>query len=191
LLDEIDFEIKEDAILNSFRDNAGNLPKSIRARALYCMKAVLGMIDTPYDFSTSKKLFGAYDPETKSWYFEDGEGSEFSPQEWDEKALGDARERVRRASNYLKYVTENMDVPNNWIVNSFRHFMLEKYDFKCYVCNATPRSLTKLHMHRVLPGRLGGEYTEENVVILCTSCHKPSEGKSWEEIKETRTSNGY
>lgn len=187
LLDEIDFEIREDAILNSFRNTENKLPPSIRARALYCAKAVLGIIDVPFDFSTSKGLFGAYEPESKSWYFEDGEGSDLSPEEWDEKTLSEGRERIRRAKNFLEYIRGNMDTP---IIQSFRHVMLEKYDYQCYVCYTTPRSLTKLHMHRVLPGRLGGEYIEENVVIVCSGCHKGVEGLSWQELKEIRIKNG-
>jgi len=28
-----------------------------------------------------------------------------------------------------------------------------------------------LHVHRVVPGRLGGTYTPDNVALLCPNCH--------------------
>ena len=71
----------------------------------------------------------------------------------------------------------------------FRQEMLKKYDYRCYVCDIHPASLFDLHMYRVKPGRYGGQYIEENVVILCRKHHARLEGKNWDAVYEMKNNN--
>lgn len=40
----------------------------------------------------------------------------------------------------------------------------------CKFCGETDYSV--LDLHRVFPGSEGGEYTEQNTVVLCAVCHR-------------------
>lgn len=40
----------------------------------------------------------------------------------------------------------------------------------CQLCKNTKK---RLNRHRIVPGLIyGGEYTSDNIIILCTTCHK-------------------
>ena len=41
---------------------------------------------------------------------------------------------------------------------------------KCRLCPAKIYDL--LDCHRIIPGEDGGEYTEDNVVVICSNCHR-------------------
>lgn len=65
--------------------------------------------------------------------------------------------------------------------------VLFKYRGRCYVCGIEEwRYQKRLHMHRVTPGTAGGLYTLDNVIPLCSPCHRNHEGKAWEEMKPLR-----
>lgn len=41
------------------------------------------------------------------------------------------------------------------------------------VCHLCPNDdYSQLDVHRIVPGELGGKYTNHNTVILCVSCHR-------------------
>lgn len=61
--------------------------------------------------------------------------------------------------------------------------VLYRYQGRCFVCGIEEwRAKTSLHLHRVIPGKLGGLYTLDNVVPVCRKCHKDIEGKTWDEL---------
>jgi hypothetical protein len=45
----------------------------------------------------------------------------------------------------------------------------KKFEKKCYFCEENNYSL--LHVHRIVEGCVGGEYTESNTVVACANCH--------------------
>ena len=88
------------------------------------------------------------------------------------------RELVSNASDALDKL--DRDSEEQWKAK-FRASQLERYNYQCYTCGNRPTDLSKLHMHRVIPGKDGGLYTEDNVVLICTKCHRKMEGESWAE----------
>jgi predicted metal-binding protein len=40
----------------------------------------------------------------------------------------------------------------------------------------------RLHLHRILPGKKGGQYTFNNTVLVCAGCHKEIEGLNKEQL---------
>jgi hypothetical protein len=54
----------------------------------------------------------------------------------------------------------------------------------CLACYKTEFATGKGHaLHRIIPGRLGGEYVDGNVVLVCQSCHPKCEGKTIQQIE--------
>lgn len=52
----------------------------------------------------------------------------------------------------------------------YRSYHLNKIKSKCEICNVVlPQE--KLDIHRIIPAEYGGEYTEENTIIVCEKCH--------------------
>lgn len=49
---------------------------------------------------------------------------------------------------------------------SFRKILFERYGDKCVNCGATP-----IEYHHIVPLRIGGTNSVENIVPLCTRCH--------------------
>jgi HNH endonuclease len=52
--------------------------------------------------------------------------------------------------------------------------VLERDGYRCVVCGRRPKDHLdlELHVHHVVPRRLGGPTAEENLVTLCGTCHK-------------------
>lgn len=46
----------------------------------------------------------------------------------------------------------------------------KKFEGKCYFCSETDYAL--LDVHRIVEGKDGGKYTENNSVICCANCHR-------------------
>lgn len=189
----IDQSIYEEAVLNSFHDNLKNLSRTMRKRAIYAISAAMGLIDVPVKYSYSKRVFGAWDDQNKVWVYEDGRYSGYSPSEFDKKSIASAHKRIYTARKYLSEFIEELDRPSEdrpYQIDEerflFRKSILEKYNYACFVCGKRPANLKNLHMHRVLPGKMGGQYIEHNVVLLCINCHRRYEGDSWDAINEAK-----
>lgn len=190
-LDELDTNldeaITEEAILSTVDSTLLNLPESMRKRALFAIKTVVGMIDAPVEYCASKDMFGAWSEEANRWMYEDGRYSTQSPQEKDAKAEDRAWKRADRMADRIPEILGRLDDERGLQWKAlFRARMLREYDEKCFVCGWRPKNTSKLDMHRVLPGKDGGEYNKDNVVILCRSCHRSHEGESWEAIIDAR-----
>lgn len=49
---------------------------------------------------------------------------------------------------------------------------------KCLYCGIEEWRLRKrLHAHRVIPGKCGGKYNTDNVILLCPKCHREADYK--------------
>jgi hypothetical protein len=85
-------------------------------------------------------------------------------------------------ANKLSYSTAR---DNGYILTSkTRTEVLYKYKGRCYVCGIEEwRHKLALHMHRVIPGKLGGLYELDNLICCCRTCHRQVEGKSWQELE--------
>lgn len=183
-LDLVDEAIDTEIMANLLNHNIGMLPPSMRRRAIFAIRAALGVVEAPVEFCISRGVFGAYNDIEKVWCYEDGRYSSASPSERDEKAEDKAYERLDKATAALPEIMGDMDKPLDqaWKIK-FRAEMLAAYDYKCYVCKRTPKTLSRLHMHRVTPGKNGGLYTRDNVVVVCSKCHSEVEGHDWPTIK--------
>jgi len=51
-----------------------------------------------------------------------------------------------------------------------KEYFVEKYDFRCQQC-AGRFDFSHLHVHHIKPIALGGESCEENITVLCRTCH--------------------
>lgn len=184
-IQSIDEQLDEEVIARLLNHEVSTLPPSMRRRAMFAIKAALGLIDAPVEICVSEGIFGAWNEEEGVWCYENGRYSGSSPSERDTKVINRAFKRVQAAIERMPEALADLDanVEIYWKVK-LRSQMLEKYDYRCHVCNQRPETLSKLHMHRVLPGHAGGMYVESNIVILCARCHRYYEGASWDEINE-------
>lgn len=180
-LDAIDSQIEDETVARIVNHNLMELPKTMREKAIYAIQATLGIIETEVEFSVSEGLFGAWNENHGHWFYENGRYSSISPSERDKRTVDSAFERLRKSYERISEAIESLDseTQESW-KRKFRAQMLEKYDYRCYTCHERPEKLRNLHMHRVQPGREGGVYVEDNVVILCVGCHRAYEGNSWE-----------
>lgn len=46
----------------------------------------------------------------------------------------------------------------------------KRYDGRCFVCGAA--DYTVLDAHRIVPGEAGGVYHWDNLLTLCSNCHR-------------------
>ena len=183
LFDEIDKRIDEDILLDMVSRGLSALPPSMRNRALFAIEAANDLVEAPLEYSYSEGLFGAWNEQAGAWFYEDGRYSKTSPHDRDSMAISLAWERLQTASQRLPGILEKINqAPDSWKIQ-FRRSILKKYSHQCYTCLQRPTNLSKLHMHRVVPGRLGGQYIDDNVVLVCSNCHKKCEGKSWKAIR--------
>lgn len=163
-----------------------SLPPSMKKRARWAIKHLIEDTEgIEKQFSISRSEWAVYKPEDDLWYFESGRYSHSSPQDHDKSVIKRAYkdlEHARIAGHRALEFSEMMEFKMK-----FRQEILEKYDYECYICGV-PEYVRKLHMHRVIPGKLGGEYVEENVVLVCPKHHRRVEGWTWEEIKEFASS---
>lgn len=63
----------------------------------------------------------------------------------------------------------------------------KKQQGNCYCCQTPEWEYgRKFDMHRVVKGLNGGEYNEENVVLVCKKCHRKIEGMDRGQIDIVR-----
>jgi 5-methylcytosine-specific restriction endonuclease McrA len=72
--------------------------------------------------------------------------------------------------------TERTRIRSRLFWKELRTQVLELFDYKCKNCG----SQTKLHIHHIIPYRLGGKDTFENLIPLCPKCHSKQTVKDWE-----------
>ncbi len=56
-----------------------------------------------------------------------------------------------------------------------KRFLINKkakkmYEKVCYICGEDDYDL--LDVHRIVPGKEGGQYTEHNSLVTCSNCHR-------------------
>lgn len=59
---------------------------------------------------------------------------------------------------------------------------------KCHLCSESDYHV--LDAHRIIPGREGGKYYNENIVILCSNCHRRVEAGEIQILGRYKSSNG-
>jgi len=186
LRQRLEEQVAEEAAAEMLHRGTASLPPSMKRRALFAIRAVLGLVETELEYSYSRDEFGAWNAAENAWNYTDGRYSSFSPREFDEKQKRRAHDAISRAIEAIPELLEALESEAEFAWKTrFRADMLRKYDYQCYVCGLSPDSLSYLHMHRVIPGKDGGQYVEDNVVILCASCHHNLEGLDWETIRGT------
>ena len=82
----------------------------------------------------------------------------------------------------LKDETVERRVPTR----KLRGQVLKRDSYRCAICGRRPRDHIdlELHVHHVIPWRMGGPTTESNLVTLCGSCHKGMEPDYQPVIRE-------
>lgn len=74
-----------------------------------------------------------------------------------------------RAASYFAPIDRHFYNRTFW--RKLRQIVLERDGYICQKCRAT----NKLHVHHKVRRFIGGTDTEDNLIILCNSCHKLSE----------------
>lgn len=185
-LGEVNESLDDEILARLMETNLKRLSNSMRKRAIFAIKAALELIDAPVEYSISESRFGAWNEDEQVWMYEDGRYSSISPTERDNRTIQLSYKRLQAAYNHYGKELDDFANPNiqeNW-KHYFRLEMLKKYDNRCYICFSTPEKTSQLHMHRVNPGKNGGQYVEDNVVVLCVGCHRKYEGESWDTIRK-------
>lgn len=183
LIAKVDETINKTALADSLPHRIPS--HNMKLRSAFVVETLLGHRDAPVELCISRGHFAAYCEEKDVWFYEDGRWSSYSPTELDRKVAEDAHDRIDKAASMIPRIYEHLDTTSELSYKSrLRMKLLKKYDYQCYVCEEFPGNTQRLHMHRIIPGRLGGEYTEENVVIVCVSCHRSVEGLSRDELEE-------
>jgi len=161
-----------------------SLPRSMKERAKWAIKHLIeDTAEVEKQFSISRSEWGVFNPNDNLWYFESGRYSKSSPQEHDKSVIKSAYKNLQyaRINGHRAFeFSEMMDFKFK-----FRQLILEKFDYECFICGV-PEYIKKLNMHRVIPGKNGGEYVEENVVLVCPKHHRMVDGWSWKEINQLK-----
>jgi len=53
--------------------------------------------------------------------------------------------------------------------NKLRWKLFKKYGYRCQVCGKYSKG--NLHLHHKIPVGMGGGHNEENLLVVCSSCH--------------------
>ena len=57
--------------------------------------------------------------------------------------------------------------PENW--NRLRFAIFKRYGYRCQACGKYAKG--DLHLHHIIPVRMGGTHTFDNLIPLCSECH--------------------
>lgn len=197
IIGDVDEQINEEVYARVMGVNLLKLPPSMRDRAVYAVKATLGIIDTAVQFCVSENSFAAWNEERAAWFYDTGRYSSISPKERDRRAIKAAFDRTQKAWESIEHTFDRLDMEQDKYTQKYmgteayqkmilRGELLAAANYQCTVCGRMPDDLRHLHMHRVTPGKNGGLYVAENIVIVCTKCHKRVEGMTWEQIASER-----
>jgi len=52
-------------------------------------------------------------------------------------------------------------------------------NFTCQICHQKEEKVGKLTPHRIKRGNAGGEYTPNNILMVCNECHKEIHGNEF------------
>jgi RNA-directed DNA polymerase len=77
-------------------------------------------------------------------------------------------------NNINPYLNEEYYISRSVIVDAekFRKAIYKKYNFKCPVCNQALFGEEEIHLHHIVPGKDGGEYSLTNIAPLHRICHE-------------------
>lgn len=64
-------------------------------------------------------------------------------------------------------------IKNNLVMTSeLRWQLMYLQEGKCKICGIPEWKLKKkLHAHRIIKGKNGGKYQEDNLILVCPKCH--------------------
>jgi len=62
------------------------------------------------------------------------------------------------------------------IKEKYKNMLREMVENKCQLCNRHEDECGKLEVHRILRGNQGGKYHPNNILMLCSECHKNLHG---------------
>ena len=164
-----------------FNESIASLPDSMKSRAEYAVNALMGKSSVEPEYCLSNKQFGVFHEVSGCWLYTDGTYSTKSPSERDDELKRSEAAELFRTISFLDQNGELYQAID--AKNILRKKMLDHCGRKCIVCAVAPDNPSKLHMHRVIPGKDGGLYVEENIAMLCAKCHRTHEGKTWEDIR--------
>ena len=60
-----------------------------------------------------------------------------------------------------------------------KNILREMVNYTCQNCKKTETEVGKLEVHRITRGNKGGEYTPNNILMLCKKCHQAIHGEEW------------
>lgn len=87
----------------------------------------------------------------------------------------------------IKESTEKMRIKfgdriiSTWLISGFnkrlKDAIIERDGYRCYICGKE----TNLHVHHIIPREQGGPHIPENLVTLCSGCHRSVESGNVEK----------
>lgn len=93
------------------------------------------------------------------------------------------RKFVGFSNGSAMYSREPLIKANLVTTPQLRRDIAYKYRGRCFKCGIEEWRYKKtFNLHRVIPGKLGGTYIEENVIPVCSKCHQAVEGLSWDKL---------
>jgi hypothetical protein len=78
--------------------------------------------------------------------------------------------------------------------NDLRMNLMYRQEGKCFFCQTEEwRCGKRFHLHRIIKGKNGGEYSLGNVLLFCFKCHRKAEGLNYGQLLVVREqfSSGY
>lgn len=82
---------------------------------------------------------------------------------------------------------DDPDQPAKYTKRALGADVLYRQEGRCYICGIEEWRIKKrLALHRILPGKDGGQYEPDNVMGVCPKCHSRIEGMTAEQIEEVR-----
>ena len=63
------------------------------------------------------------------------------------------------------------------ITEKQKNILREMVKYKCQNCKHHEDNIGKLETHRIKRGNAGGEYVPNNILMLCSNCHKEFHGE--------------
>jgi len=94
---------------------------------------------------------------------------------WQKYCCEECRDAARTNPARLSYTR------NYWLLGniplSVRERVLERDGHRCYICGRTKN----LHLHHIIPRSQGGPHTEDNLITLCSGCHRSVESGDLEK----------
>ncbi len=89
--------------------------------------------------------------------------------------------------------TGGQSTSGDWKSPDLWRRLMVRQNYKCYVCGLSWKKQASFcqqsfDIHRILPGHMGGKYTDENTIMVCRDCHVRVQGMSLAETDQVRDS---